>query len=103
MMPEVDGLDILRYVRSNTLLEDLPVISEWRAVLWRAVEGWGVVSSGWGGAGCVLGVCWGLVSSACAGVWCGRGVLGVGWGGCGVPNMHACLSCLPACRVQVLQ
>jgi CheY-like chemotaxis protein len=28
-MPEVDGLDILRYVRSNTLLEDLPVISEY--------------------------------------------------------------------------
>lgn len=30
MMPEVDGLDILRYVRGNTLLEDLPVISECR-------------------------------------------------------------------------
>lgn len=28
MMPEVDGLDILRYVRSNTQLADLPVISE---------------------------------------------------------------------------
>lgn len=28
MMPEVDGLDILRYVRSNTQLEDLPVISK---------------------------------------------------------------------------
>lgn len=27
-MPEVDGLDILRYVRSNTQLADLPVISE---------------------------------------------------------------------------
>jgi CheY-like chemotaxis protein len=28
MMPEVDGLDILRYVRGNILLSDLPVISE---------------------------------------------------------------------------
>jgi CheY-like chemotaxis protein len=28
MMPEVDGLDILRYVRSNTQLEGLPVISK---------------------------------------------------------------------------
>lgn len=33
MMPEVDGLDILRYVRTNTLLEDLPVISECMAPL----------------------------------------------------------------------
>lgn len=45
-MPEVDGLDILRYVRSNTLLEDLPVISECGmlccGVLWRGV-GWGVL------------------------------------------------------------
>jgi CheY-like chemotaxis protein len=28
MMPDVDGLDILRYVRSNAQLADLPVISE---------------------------------------------------------------------------
>lgn len=28
MMPEVDGLDILRYVRSNIQLAGLPVISE---------------------------------------------------------------------------
>lgn len=27
-MPEVDGLDILRYVRSNIQLAGLPVISE---------------------------------------------------------------------------
>lgn len=30
-MPEVDGLDILRYVRNNTLLEGLPVISKYTA------------------------------------------------------------------------
>lgn len=29
-MPEIDGLDILRYVRSNAQLADLPVISEWQ-------------------------------------------------------------------------
>jgi CheY-like chemotaxis protein len=27
-MPEVDGMDILRYVRSNIQLADLPVISK---------------------------------------------------------------------------
>lgn len=27
-MPEVDGLDLLRFVRSNSALADLPVISE---------------------------------------------------------------------------
>eukprot|EP00877_Chromochloris_zofingiensis_P000662 jgi/Chrzof1/10597/Cz05g04240.t1 len=29
MMPEVDGLELLRYVRSNNELTDLPVISEY--------------------------------------------------------------------------
>lgn len=29
MMPEVDGLELLRYVRSNNELSQLPVISEW--------------------------------------------------------------------------
>lgn len=28
MMPEVDGLDILRFVRTNAALAELPVISE---------------------------------------------------------------------------
>jgi CheY-like chemotaxis protein len=28
-MPDVDGLDILRFVRANATLADLPVISEW--------------------------------------------------------------------------
>lgn len=28
-MPDVDGLELLRYVRSNQQLADLPVISEW--------------------------------------------------------------------------
>lgn len=32
-MPEVDGLDLLRYVRSNTQLVDLPVISEYRVIV----------------------------------------------------------------------
>jgi hypothetical protein len=41
MMPEVDGLDILRYVRGNILLSDLPVISEW------AVAGVGVFVFWW--------------------------------------------------------
>lgn len=67
-MPEVDGLDILRYVRSNTLLEDLPVISECGmlccGVLWR---GWGGVSSeswAWPWVG------WPEVSWGCGVVWC---------------------------------
>lgn len=29
MMPEVDGLELLRFVRSNEELSNLPVISEW--------------------------------------------------------------------------
>jgi hypothetical protein len=29
-MPDVDGLELLRYVRSDDKLRDLPVISEWR-------------------------------------------------------------------------
>ncbi len=30
-MPEVDGLELLRFVRSNEELSNLPVISEWPA------------------------------------------------------------------------
>lgn len=28
-MPEVDGLEVLKYVRANEVLKDLPVVSEW--------------------------------------------------------------------------
>jgi hypothetical protein len=30
MMPEVDGLEVLKYVRANEVHRDLPVVSEWR-------------------------------------------------------------------------
>lgn len=29
MMPEVDGLEVLKYVRANEVLKDLPVVSKW--------------------------------------------------------------------------
>jgi hypothetical protein len=28
-MPEVDGLEVLKYVRANEVLKDLPVVSKW--------------------------------------------------------------------------
>ncbi len=29
-MPQVDGIELLRYVRSHKELADLPVVSEWQ-------------------------------------------------------------------------